>query len=147
MELLDILPGLIERVIVPPTVVEELTVGRASGVSLPDLSAFGWVTVRRPDSESALPLVTDLGARETEVLMLALESREALVVLDDALARSVAETLGLRLTGTLGLLLDAKRAGLIPAVRPFLDQLQALRFRLAAHTRAAVIRLAGEGPD
>jgi predicted nucleic acid-binding protein len=76
--------------------------------------------------------------------MLALELREAVVVLDDALGRRVAETLGLPLTGTLGLLLDAKRAGLVPAVAPLLDQLQALRFRLASHTRAAVLKLAGE---
>jgi predicted nucleic acid-binding protein len=40
-----------------------------------------------------------------------------------ALARQVAETLGLCLTGTLGLLLDAKRAGLVPKVSPVLDQL------------------------
>jgi hypothetical protein len=76
--------------------------------------------------------------------MLALESPEAVVVVDDALARHVAETLGLRLKGTLGLLLDAKRAGLIPAVGILLDQLQALRFRIAPHTRAAVLKLAGE---
>jgi predicted nucleic acid-binding protein len=76
--------------------------------------------------------------------MLALELPEAIVVLDDALARRVAETLNIRLTGTLGLLLDAKKAGLIPSVRPVLDQLQALRFRLAPHTRLAILRLAGE---
>jgi predicted nucleic acid-binding protein len=56
----------------------------------------------------------------------------------------LAETLGLRLTGTLGLLLDAKSAGVIPAVGPFLSQLQALHFRVAPHTRAAVLKLAGE---
>ena len=55
-----------------------------------------------------------------------------------------AEGLGLRLTGALGLLIAAKRAGLIPAVGPLLDQLQALRFHLASHTRAAVLRMAGE---
>ena len=76
--------------------------------------------------------------------MLALESPEAVAVLDDALARRVAETLGLRLTGTLGVLLDAKRAGLVEVIAPLLDRLDALRFRLAAHTRAAVLRLAGE---
>jgi hypothetical protein len=76
--------------------------------------------------------------------MLALELREAVVVLDDALARRVAETLGLNVTGTLGLLLDAKRAGLITAVGPLLDQLEALRFRVAPHTRTAVLKLAGE---
>lgn len=76
--------------------------------------------------------------------MLGIESKDAVVVLDDTLARRVAETLGLRLTGTLGLLLDAKRAGLIPLVSPLLDQLQALRFRVALHTRTTVLKLAGE---
>jgi predicted nucleic acid-binding protein len=59
-------------------------------------------------------------------------------------ARRIAEALEIRLTGTLGLLLDAKRARLIPAVTPLLDRLESLRFRLAAPTRAAVRALAGE---
>jgi predicted nucleic acid-binding protein len=87
-----------------------------------------------------------MGPGETQVLMLALESRDAIVVLDDALARQTAENLGIRLTGTLGLLLDAKRAGIIAVVAPLLDRLQSLRFRLAPHTRAAVLKLAGEEP-
>jgi predicted nucleic acid-binding protein len=105
-----------------------------------------WVTIRRPTSEPALPLVTDLGPGETEVLMLALELQDAVVVLDDALARRVAETLGIRLTGTLGLLLDAKRAGLVSVLKPLLDQLEGLRFHVASHTRAAILKLAGEAP-
>jgi len=113
-------------------------------VPLPDVATLDWLTIRRPLSELAAPLVTDLGPGETEVLMLALELREAVVVLDDAKAKRMAETLGFHLTGTLGVLLDAKRAGLIPAVAPYLDRLQRLRFRLAPHTRAAVLALAGE---
>jgi predicted nucleic acid-binding protein len=146
LDLLSVLSALAERVIVPPSVIEELEVGHRLGVSLPDVTTLDWVTVRQPTSKAALPLVTDLGPGETQVLMLALESPEAVAVLDDALAHRVAETLGLRLTGTLGLLLDAKRAGLVEVVAPLLDRLQALRFRLALHTRAAVLRLAGEEP-
>jgi len=52
--------------------------------------------------------------------------------------------LGLRVTGTLGVLLHAKRSGLVAAVAPLLDRLGDLRFRLATHTRAAFLRLAGE---
>lgn len=77
-------------------------------------SELAWISVRRPASAGALPLVTDLGPGETEVLMLALESPEAVAVLEDALARRVAKALELRFTGTLGLLIDAKRAKLIP---------------------------------
>lgn len=142
--LLHILPALSKRVVVPPTVVEEISVGLAYGVSLPDLKVLEWVQVRVPAGEPALPLVTDLGPGETEVLMLALESPNAVAVLDDALARRMAETIGLRFTGTLGLLLDAKQAGLIPEVSPLLEQLDALRFRLAPQTRVAVLKLAGE---
>lgn len=144
--LLRLLPSLVERVTVPPAVVEELAVGRAMGINLPDLDALDWITIRRPVSAAALPMVTDLGPGETEVLALALESPDAVVILDDGLARQVAETLGIRLTGTLGILLDAKRSGLVSAVAPLLGQLQSLCFRLAPRTRAAVLKLAGEAP-
>ncbi len=142
--LLNMLKALVGQLIVPPAVVAELAEGRARGIDLPDLGQLDWVIVRPPLSTAAAPLVTELGLGETQVLMLALESLDAVVVLDDALARQLAEALGLRLTGTLGILLDAKRAGLLPAIAPHLDRLQALRFRLAAHTKAAVLKLAGE---
>jgi predicted nucleic acid-binding protein len=144
LELLHILPALSEGVIIPPAVMDEVAIGRSLGVNLPDLEEFDWVAVRRPASVAAVPLVTDLGPGETQVLMLALEAPEAVAVLDDALARQVAAALNLKLTGTLGLLIDAKQAGLISAVGPLLDQLQALRFHLAMHTRIAVLKLAGE---
>jgi len=142
--LLELLHKLSSKIIVPPSVVDEIAAGKNMGVSLPDVGTLDWVMIRRPTSESALPLITDLGEGETEVLMLALELRDSVVILDDDLARRVAKSLNIRHTGTLGVLLDAKRAGLIPKIAPLLDQLDALRFRLASHTRAAVLKLAGE---
>ena len=124
LDLLHILPALTDGVTVPPEVVEELENGRRLGIELPDLADKDWLTVQSPVSSPALPLVNDLGLGETAVLMLALELSDTVVVLDDALARQVAETLKLKLTGTLGLLLDAKRANLIPQVAPVLDQPQ-----------------------
>ena len=144
---LHILPALAERIVIPPAVMTEIAAGRALGVNLPDLEALDWITVRRPVSDAALPLVVHLGPGETQVLMLALEMPEAIAVLDDALARGMAEALDLPLTGTLGLLLDAKRAGLVSHIRPLLDRLQALRFRLAEYTRVAVLKLAEEEDD
>jgi predicted nucleic acid-binding protein len=141
--MLDLLPHLTGKVIVPPTVVDEIAVGHTLGVMLPDLSTLEWIEVRHPVSEKALPLITDLGPGETEVLMLGLELA-AIVVLDDRLARRVAEAVGLKFTGTLGLLLDAKRAGYIPAIAPLLDQLHVLRFRISPQTRQVILGLAGE---
>ena len=146
LELLNVLRDLIGGLIVPPAVVAELEEGRALGLNLPDLTLFPWVTIRSPVSKKAVPLVANLGAGEVEALMLALEEPEAVVVLDDALARRVAVTLGLRFTGTLGLLLDFKSAGLIPGVTPFIEQLQSLRFHLSPTTRAAVLKIAKENP-
>ena len=144
LDLLHILPALAGSVIVPPAVINELATGRDGGVNLPDLSKLDWISANRPISAPALPLINDLGPGETEVLMLAIELSDTVAVLDDALARRVAQTLNLAFTGTLGLLLDAKRAGLITDVGPWLDKLQALRFRIAPHTRSAVLSLAGE---
>ncbi len=72
--LLNVLPSLVKEVLVPPAVVCELEAGKVLGVELPDLSSEKWVVVRGPASKAALPLVTDLGAGESEVLALALEA-------------------------------------------------------------------------
>jgi uncharacterized protein len=128
LDLLHLLPQLAGRVTVPAAVVAELEAGRKQGVNLPDLTALSWLTISHPISEPVLPLVVDLGPGETEVLALALERQGAIVVLNDNLARQIAQTLNVPLTGTLGVLLSAKRAGLIPTVAPYLDQLQNLRF-------------------
>lgn len=142
--LLHILPSLAGRVVVPPAVVAEIEEGQRRGVNLPHLAEHDWVKVRKPSCIDALHLVFDLGHGETQVLALALESPGSVVVLDDALARRVAESLNLPFTGTLGLLLDVKRAGIITAVNPSIDLLQTLGFRLAPQTPTAVLKLAGE---
>ena len=146
LDLLHLFQALAERIIIPPAVVQELAVGRAQGVSLPDPTTLEWVTVRQPASAPVLPLITDLGSGETEVLALALESPDAVVILDDALVRQVAATLDIRFRGTLGLLLDAKQAGLVSTITPLLDQLHALRFRLSPRTREIILSMAGEAP-
>ena len=89
-------------------------------------------------------MITDLGAGEREVLALGTETSDSIVILDDALARQYARLLNLTLTGTLGVLLKAKEAGLLPAVAPVLDRLRQLRFRMDPETRQAVLKLAGE---
>jgi hypothetical protein len=142
--LLHILPALAGHIIVPQAVVEELAQGRAAGLSLPDPTVIEWMSIRRPAAASALALITDLGPGETQTLLLALESEDARVILDDALARRIAKAQGIRVMGTLGVLLEAERAGHVPLIRPYLDRLDMLRFRLAPHTREAVLKMAGE---
>ncbi len=143
--LLDLLRRLYGQITVPGAVVRELAAGQAQGIVLPDVATLAWVSIRTPQHPGLLPLVTDLGAGEREALALAKETPEALVVLDDGLARRYARRLGLTMTGTLGILLRAKTAGYLDQVAPILDQLEALGFHLDAATRALALRLAGSG--
>lgn len=143
---LDFLPQLYGEVLVPEGVAQELRNGLDRGVPLPDLRSLGWLRVSTVKSSAVLPLAAGLGAGEREVLALALELGQPLVILDDALARRFAQRLRLSLTGTLGLLLKAKQSGRIEQVAPFLNRLEALRFRLDASTRADVLEMAGELP-
>lgn len=142
--LLDLLPALYGQITLPQAVVDELPAGRTLGVALPDPALLSWMTVRQAQAGAILPLVTELGTGEREVLALAVETPDALVLLDDGLARRYARLLGIEFTGTLGVLLKAKQAGYLAALAPVLDRLNALRFRLNPSTRAAVLRLAGE---
>jgi len=69
---------------------------------------------------------------------------EALVIIDDGLARAHARGLGLRVTGTLGAILRAKRERRIAAVGPLLEQLRREGFNIAPATLSEVLRLADE---
>src|SRR5262249_262002 len=128
---LTILPALVGTVLIPAAVDAELAVGRSLGLDLPDPAQLSWVTIRPSTCAVPTSLPAVLGAGEAAVLTIALGCVDPVVILDDSLARRAAQSLGLRLTGTLGLLLDAKRAGLITTISPVLDTLQALRFRLS----------------
>lgn len=113
-------------------------------MGLPDVTKLDWVDVRRPE-EGKTPVATaDLGSGERAALALAAESPGSLLIVDDGAARDHARLLGLRFTGTLGVLLRAKRSGRLEALAPILHRLDSLGFRLASTVRAATLRLAGE---
>jgi predicted nucleic acid-binding protein len=144
LDLLDLLPTLYGRVLVPSAVVKEIEAGRSLGVALPVLESLPWIRSQEVANAALLPLVPDLGAGEREVLALALEHPNPLIILDDSFARSFARELGLSLTGTLGLLLKGKEIKRIARIEPYVDHLEALNFRLDPRTRADVLKLAGE---
>lgn len=75
-------------------------------------------------------LAWDLGAGETAVLSHTLANPGYTAILDDGAARRCGRTLGVPLLGTLGLILRARQADLIPAAVPVLKALQDHGFRL-----------------
>ncbi len=140
---MDFLRALAEAVIIPPSVVAELDAGRRAGIDLPELDS-SFVVVHKPErTQNPFPTL-NLGDGEIGVLSLGLESRNRIVVIDDGLARRAATALDLKLTGTMGILLDAKKMGLIPTVAPELERLEQLRFRISPRTKRAVLLLAAE---
>jgi predicted nucleic acid-binding protein len=138
-----LLPALYSRVLIPASVVDELAAGRAAGHDVPSVAAFPWASVVSSPTLALLALATDLGKGEAEAIAIAHE-RNALLILDDGLARRHAKLVGVRLTGTLGVLVKAKAAGHIPQVASVVSRLTELGFRLSAQTREAVLKLAGE---
>jgi predicted nucleic acid-binding protein len=141
---LDILRKLYGTIAVPETVKEELGEGGALGEDVPDITEYDWIRVIGGHIPKLIKLVTDLGPGEAGVLALALDVPEALVILDDRLARRIAELQGLKITGTAGVLLKAKRKGHIDIIAPVIDQLIGLGFRLSEHLQNDILRLAGE---
>lgn len=115
---LDLLRLLSGGVIVPAAVHQELENGRSLGHDVPDVTTVSWMTVRSPTATPTLPHASQLGPGEREVLWLAQETLGSVAVLDDEPARQATATLGIARSGTLGLLVDAKRHGLVTAVAP-----------------------------
>lgn len=75
-----------------------------------------------------------------------METADSVAVLDDRVARRVARQVGIPLTGTLGLLVDAKQRALISAVAPLLDQLDRHKFHMSQRIRNAILKAAHEIP-
>jgi len=141
---LDLLQKLYQRIMVPNAVVDELQAGREQGEDVPDLAEYAWIEVHPVRMPEVVRLITDLGAGEAQVLALALEEPNSLVIIDDRLARDVARARNIRFTGTAGVLLKAKQEGHISAVAPMLDRLIQLDFRLSDTVKASILKLAQE---
>lgn len=145
--LLHLLHDLYSHVLIPEAVAAELAQGRSQSINLPDTANVSWIVLRQVPESLLMKPIPNLGAGELEVLSLATGLADCTVVLDDAFARRLAQQMGMRCTGTLGVLLKAKQAGFVAAIAPLLDQLDSLRFRLDRSTRAAVLRLAKEDTE
>jgi len=144
IDCLHILETLYRTVIVPPAVREELGAGQREGFDVPDLARLGWVQVRPVASASLVPAIVDLGRGEAEVLALGMEMPHSLLILDDQLARPIADLHGLQYTGTLGILVKAKQAGYLPSVREAVAGLCAKGMWLSDSVVDDALRMSGE---
>ncbi len=129
---LDLLPALFDPILVPPAVERE-----CGGVPQ-------WLRVAAPaDSALVAALKMTIDDGEAETIALALEHK-CRVILDDLQARGVAEQMGMRLIGTVGILVRAKQAGLLAEVKPVLRDLGDGGFYLSEALMREVLLLARE---
>lgn len=142
---LDLLRQLYGQVIIPEAVYQELTVTPAApGAAAAQL--LGWIAVKAVVNHTVTTtLQTEVDEGEAEAIALALETQADLLLIDERRGRAVATRLGLQRVGLLGMLLEAKRRGFIPALRPVLDDLSAkATFWVSPQLYAQVLQAAGE---
>ncbi len=108
---LSLLPRLFERIHVVQQVVDECRAGHR--IRVPDLTKLPWIETVDASSLIHPTLLLALDKGEKHTLDMAVKYQADWVVIDEKIGRNVAEYLGLKVVGTLGVLLKAKQAGWI----------------------------------
>lgn len=119
---LDLLKKRYGHILIPSQVRKEFR------IPIPD-----WIVVRDPTDESVNALnAFRLDPGERAAIALALEHPNSVLIADEEQARRIASLLNLTVTGTLGILVKAKKAGIIECIRPLIDRIfQETDFRVA----------------
>lgn len=118
---LDLLRRLYTSILIPPAVAREV---EPTVTKLPD-----WVLVQKlAHPLQPITVSGSIGPGEREVISLGLELGAALLIVDEQPARRLATSMGLRVIGTVGLLMAGKERGFLAKIRPELDRLLAVRF-------------------
>lgn len=141
----ELLPSVYGDVIIPRAVQEEI---RKPDRKWPGTVLFAnvdWLRTEPVSEQSTLRLLRDnLDAGEREAIALALERGADVLLIDEALGRRVADSHGLTIIGTLGVLLLAKEEDLIEAVAPVVDRLVSTGFRIGDALYQSILEQAGE---
>lgn len=135
-----ILEKLFKEVIIPPAVDKEWL--RPGGYKVPQ-----WLTVANLSSNAkhnADKLSMNLDRGEAEAIALFETVKADWLLLDDLKGRKQAKSLGLPVVGTIGVLVTAKRKGIIPELGPIINTLKKHRYYLSDDVLEKALILAGE---
>ncbi|WP_434045153.1 MULTISPECIES: DUF3368 domain-containing protein [Sorangium] len=143
---LDVVRAVHREIVVPKTVWEELVVARPAEPGVESLRSSPWIRVNdeveRAGIEPALEASLDAG--EAAAIALAEMLRADTILIDERRGRAVARARGLRIQGTLGLLVEARRTGVLGSLRAVLDDLANAGFRVNARLVTEALRQVGE---
>jgi len=141
---LELLREYFSEVYIPQEVYDEV-VTRGEGLSgAKEVKSADWIKVEVVTNEIAVDsLCTTLDRGESEAIVLARE-KNALLILDDGDGRRIARSLGLKITGTIGLLLLAAEDRKLDLKRS-IDDLMSAGFRLSEKEYAKIVSGAMDG--
>lgn len=134
IEEIEVLQKLYSRTIVTREIVEEHISPLKTWIEIQ--------TAKEKRYQKVLEQTVDKG--EASIMVLALEMENCIVSIDDLKARKVAKRMGLRVTGTLGIIQKAKKAGYIESMRETMEKLKRVDFRISERIEQELLRLSGE---
>jgi predicted nucleic acid-binding protein len=141
---LELLSQVLGTVLVPDVVAREcLADPLKPGARAIDAGLRSGLLSRVPDPKASERAFVVLDAGESAAIGLAMQ-RAVAVLIDEKLGRRVAAHLGVAVIGSAGVLLAAKRRGLVAAVGPILDALMASGYRFSTDLVRTVLIRAGE---
>ena len=129
--------------IVPPAVKIELAEVPGQWDEVVD---HNFIEVKTPANLNSVALYkTYLDDGEAEAIVLAVEVQADFIVMDEWKGRRVAKQAGLRVIGLIGILLTAKRKGIVSEIRPILTALAEIAgFRIHPALVNEALKEAGE---
>jgi predicted nucleic acid-binding protein len=142
---LELLHQITDVVYIPAAVFDEVVHRGAGRPGSREVAEAGWIHRREVrDAASVERLSVRVGRGEAEAIVLAGEVSADVLVIDDAMARRLAEAEGHRVVGLPGLVIYAKQNGLVTGIKPVLDDMRAAGFFLDDSRCQSLLRQAGE---
>ena len=104
-----------------------------------------WFKIEQPQNKNYQILIeASIGKGEASAIALAIELDDCLLIIDDLKGRKFAQQLGLKITGTIGVIIEAKLAGIISSVKPVILKIKATNFRITKQLELLILKKAGE---
>ncbi|MBW4623752.1 MAG: DUF3368 domain-containing protein [Cyanosarcina radialis HA8281-LM2] len=141
---LTVLSSLYTQVIVPFEVCQEILAGGASGFAVTEFEAAVWLQKQQTPLNISPLLLNFLDRGEAAVIQLAVEQNIPTVCIDEAAGRRIARLSGLTLTGSIGILLRAKRSGHPFSMQQAISQMLNRGIRLSTTVIDFALEQAGE---
>ena len=124
---------------------EAVLAGREEGGAKREVITATWVKTVAVHNRLAVEVLLDeMDLGEAETIILARELHADWALMDEKKGRRKLEQMGMPKIGTLGVLLKARQAGLLTAIRPDIERLRRQGFSVSQAVTDAVLAAAGE---